>query len=173
MAATSRIEDAVGALLVLERRPDELREIEEARRYIRGQNIDDLTAQPEQESLEKWDRWRDDLLLAFETASLDLSSEPLRARLEQAQRALLYPYGPWDIERQPESVTRRIVCRHALECVGAFRRGDLLPAKPKKFTGTIGSVDEWVGWQEEQIRFEKEEWAKRRKSHNSSAAPPE
>jgi hypothetical protein len=173
-AATARIGDVVASLIVLDRRPDELREIEEDRRYRHDQSLDDLPPEPEEAALDAWDRRRAELLLALETAGMDLSSEALRFRLERAQRALRYPAGPWDIGRQPESVTRRIVCRHVLECVGAFRRGDPLPPEPQQFTGTIGDVDQWIEWQEEQDRYQREEWAKQRAARKSSSpsTPP-
>ena len=172
MAATSHIQDAVASLLGLEPGPDEVFDREASRRYRRGQSTDDLPPAPDSIRVDQWHRRRDDLLLTLETARLDLSNESLRARLERAQRALRYPSGPWDIERQPESMTRRIVCRHALECVGAFRRGDPLPSEPKEFAGTIASVDEWIGWQEDQDRYMKEQWAKQRQARRDSSSPP-
>ena len=171
MAATSRIEDAVASLLGLEPGPDEVFDLK-SRRHSRKQSTDDLPPAPDQVRLDEWYRRRDDLLLTLETARLDLSNESLRARLERAQRALRYPSGPWDIERQPESMTRRIVCRHALDCVGAFRRGDSLPSEPKQFAGTVASVDEWIGWQEEQDRYLKEQWAKQLQARRDSSSPP-
>ncbi len=165
-AATFRIQDLIASLIGLERRPDELREIAEARRNRLNKSMDGLPPEPEQATLDDWYRRHKDLLLAFETASMDLSSEPLRARLERVRRALDYHSGPWDQARQPESVTRRIVCRHALECVGAYRRGDSLPTEPERFTETVGFVDDWIWQMEEQDRYMKEERAKRR------TAPP-
>jgi hypothetical protein len=172
MAATSRIQDAVASLLGLEPGPDEVYDRAASRRYRRGKSTDDRPPAPDPVRVDEWHRRRDDLLLTLETARLDLSSESLRARLERAQRALRNPSGPWDIEHQPESMTRRIVCRHVLECVGAFRRGDPLPSEPKEFTGTIASVDEWIGWQEDQEQYMKEEWAKQRQARRDSSSPP-
>ena len=173
-AATSRIEEALVSLMGLGRRPDELRELEKDHRYLRGESLDGLPAEPEETIRQEWDRRREELLLVFETASMDLSSEASRSRLERAQRAFLWYHGPWSIERQTESATRRIVSRHALECVGAFRRGDPLPAEPKQFTSTVGDVDEWIWQQDEQDRLQREDWAKWRATHNppSSSIPP-
>jgi hypothetical protein len=168
VTATSDIGDALLALLKLECRPDEPRDMEESRLLMQGKSLDGLTPEPEQASLDQWERKRGDILLWLERASLDLLSESLRSRLELVQRALRYPHGPWDIERQPESVTRRIVCQHALQCVGAFRRGDVLPAEPGPFINTVGDVAEWIGWQEEQDRYQREEWAKRRAIHKAA-----
>ena len=159
IAATSRIEDALIAMLGLERGPRELMQLEEEPRYREGESLDDLPLDPEPASLDEWNQWRSDLLLAFETASMDLSIKALRSRLERAQLALLYPSGPWDSERQPESVTRKIVCRHSLECVGAFRRGEPLPAESNKFINTMGAADEWIE-HEEYDRLEREALAK-------------
>jgi hypothetical protein len=124
-AATSRIEDALASLIGLARRPDEMREIEEDRRYRQGQSLDgdDLPAEPETKSLEEWDRRRADL-------------------------------------------------RHALECVGALRRGDPLPSAPKPFTDTVALVDVWIEWQEERDRLEKQEWAEWQAARNSSSPVP-
>lgn len=164
--ATSRIQELIASLIGLERRPDELREIAEARRDRRNKSREGLPPEPEQATLDDWDRRRKDLLLAFEIASQDLSSQPLRARLAQVHRVLVYPSGPWDQARQPESVTRRIMCQHALECVGAYRRDDPLPAAPDRFTETVGFVDDWIWQMEEQDRdmkeYMKEERARRR-----------
>lgn len=167
--ATSRIQELIASLIGLERRPDERREIAEARRSRSNKSMDGLPPEPEQAALDDWDRRRMDLILAFEIANQDLSSEPLRTRLERAGRALDNPYGPWDQARQPESVTRRIVCRHVLDCVGAYRHDDPLPAEPDRFTETVGLVDEWIEWQEQRDRYEKEEWAKQRAAQHKNS----
>ena len=167
--ATSRIQELIASLIGLERRPDELREIEEDRRDRLNKSMGDLPPEPEQAALDDWDRRRKDLILAFEIALGDLSNKPLRARLEQAGRALDYPYSPWDQARQPESVTRRIVCRHALECVSAYRRDDPLPTESQgRFTETVSLVDDWIEWQEKMDRYEKAERAKRRAAQHKN-----
>jgi hypothetical protein len=173
-AATSHLQETLASLLALDARPDESREIEEDRRDRSNRSRDDLPPEPEQATLDSWDRRHGDLVLAFQTASMDISDKILRSRLKRVTNALEYPYGPWDMARQAESSTRRIVCRHALECVGAYRRGDPLPPEEGQFLDTVNFVDDWIDWQEKRDRYEKEaqaQWFANRKS--SSPHPVE
>jgi len=168
--ATSRIQELIASLIKMERRPDELREIAEARRYRWDKSMDNLPPEPEQAALDDWNRHRNDFVLALEIASGDLSSDPLRMRLERAHRVLDYPSGPWNQARQPESRTRLIVCRHALECVNAYRRGAPLPAEPDRFTETVGFVDEWI-WEMEQQDRDMKEYMKQERAKRRAAQP--
>src|SRR5207247_1522073 len=59
--ATSRIQELIASLIGLERRPDEQREIAEARRYRRNKSRDSLPPEPEQSALDDWDRRHRDL----------------------------------------------------------------------------------------------------------------
>jgi hypothetical protein len=169
-AATSRLAELTVTLLRLDRAPGELREIEQARRLARGKSLDHLPPAADEEAERAWERQRDDLLLAFKTASMDLSDVPLRKLLEQAHESLLYPYGPWDQAQQSESTTRRIICQYVLECLGAFRREEPLPAEPNDYIDTVAFVQDWIGWQEEQERLEEEDRAKRRAERSGAAA---
>jgi len=110
------------------------------------------------------------LLLAFKTAAMDLSDVPLRRLLERALESLMYPYGPWDYARQSESTTRRIICQYVLECLGTFRRDELLPAEPEAFKETLANVQLWIEWQEERDRLEEEDRASWRAKRAAEAA---
>src|SRR5689334_21415940 len=67
--ATSRIQELIASLIKLERRPDELREIAEARHYRSDKSMDNLPPEPEQAALDDWNRRRNDFILALEIAS--------------------------------------------------------------------------------------------------------
>ncbi len=62
------------------------------------------------------------------------------------------------------------MCQHVLECLGAFRRDEPLPAEPKAFTETIGNVQIWIEWQEERQRLEEEDRARWRAERAAAAA---
>src|SRR5262249_55334594 len=95
------------------------------------------TAEPD------WENTRRDLLLQLTTATQDLRQADLRSRINQAQRILTDHTAAWNMAGQPESRSRHIACTHALECIGAFRRGEPPPPTPPTFTETIDAIAKW------------------------------
>ena len=92
-----------------------------------------------------WEQQRLDLLSKIELAALDIIDKQLRSRLTEAVQMLKLWNGPMKHARQPEAQTRVIVAADALEALGAYRRGDLLPARSPGYENTKKFVDIYIG----------------------------
>jgi hypothetical protein len=99
--------------------------------------------EPSRRTEPDWENTRRDLLLQLATATQDLRQADLRSRMNQARRILTDHTAAWNMVGQPESRSRHIACTHALECIGAFRRGEPLPPTPTAFTETIDAIATW------------------------------
>lgn len=124
VAASSTVIDVLVQLLQL---PDEPPE---------DQNPDAATT--------PWHARRQQLLLTLSTSAQDLRQDKLRDRLDEVHRLLSLAQAAWNLAGQTEPQTRQIACRHALDCVGAFRRRAALPDRPDDFTATATMIDEWT-----------------------------
>jgi hypothetical protein len=90
----------------------------------------------------EWTSRRNALLLIVQTAPLDLRDQKLRARLAETHRLLGLYHNARTMAGLSERSVRWIGCDHALECLGAFRRGESLPERPESFETTLSSIDE-------------------------------
>jgi hypothetical protein len=86
---------------------------------------------------------RQDHLLQLTIAVQDLRNADLRARVTAARRILDEHAAAWSIAGQPEPESRRIACEYAIDCLGAFRRGEPVPLMPEPFTATLAAIDQW------------------------------
>ncbi len=91
-----------------------------------------------------WNLRRDDLLGEIELAALDIDDEQLRARLREAVEMVNMWSGPMRHIRQGEQRTRWIVATDALEALGAYGRGDPLPARSAEYGNTKEFVDLYI-----------------------------
>lgn len=86
---------------------------------------------------------RRQLLLQVVAATQDIRQADLRATIDQTLGILTHHAAAWNMIGQPESRSRQIACTHALECIGAFRRGEPLPLRPAEFDRTIEAIEKW------------------------------
>lgn len=86
---------------------------------------------------------RRQLLFQVVAATQDIRQADLRATIDQTLRVLTHHAAAWNMIGQPESRSRQIACTHALECIGAFRRGEPLPPRPAEFDRTIEAIEKW------------------------------
>lgn len=144
MIASARAADALTALLLLDRDPDAERQAELSR-LLRNRKsyeaaIKDVGAADDEE-ISKWEERRRTLIVTVDSSSLDIDDTRIRDRLEQVVRALNLYQGPEKNIRQSEYRTRHLAVSDGLACLGAFRRGDELPALSEEFKTTIEFVD--------------------------------
>lgn len=125
--ATARASESLAKLLLLDQRPDVCNE-DEQRGEEPGPSAEVASA--------AWRRTQDDLLTSVDVAALDIADIDLRSRLDEVGQIFRYHEGPQHYIRQSEYRTRYIAVRHALACIGAFRRGDALPARSKEYVNT-------------------------------------
>jgi transcriptional regulator with XRE-family HTH domain len=91
-----------------------------------------------------WKRQREDLLSEIELAIYDIDDEQLRVRLREAVEMVRLWNGPMRHMLQGEHQTRRIVVADALEALGAYGRGDPLPARSAEYGNTKEFVDLYI-----------------------------
>jgi hypothetical protein len=121
--ASASLIDSFGRLLAMEREPE-----------IEG---------PPATKYDEWSAKRNALLLAIETAPLDLRDRTLRGRLTEIHRALSLYSNALSMAGLSEQSVRFAACTEAFEYLGAFRRGEDLPAPSPRFQSILESVDEF------------------------------
>jgi hypothetical protein len=92
----------------------------------------------------EWEQQWLALLSDIELAALVIDDEQLRGRLKEAVQMLRRWDGPMRYARQPETQTRFIVATDVLEALGAYRRGDPLPARSPEYANTKELVDVYI-----------------------------
>lgn len=138
-AAALDASKALMSLRYLETMPDWKREVAS----YSGARVPEMNA--EQARVQAaWEQQRLDLLSKIELAALDIVDKQLRSRLTEAVQMLKLWNGPMKYARQPEARTRFIVAADALEALGAYRRGELLPARSPEYENTKESVDTYI-----------------------------
>jgi hypothetical protein len=143
VTASELSRDSLVRLRLLGADPDLDRKRELDRRLAKGDDYAEITADlgpPDKE----WTRARGDLIVAFETAALDIGDRELRSRLAEASQILVFYYGPEKYEGSSEQRTRYIAVKDALDCLGAFRRGDPLPERSANYRNTYAWVQEYL-----------------------------
>lgn len=152
ITASALSRDSLVRLLLLGSDPDLDREREMDRRLAKGDDYAEITADlgpPDEDAIAAWTRARQDLIVAFETAALDIGDRELRSRLAEVSLILKLYYGPKKYAGQPERRTRYIAVKDALDCLGAFRRGDPLPERSADYGNTYGFVQLFLELEEE------------------------
>ncbi|MEV4454082.1 hypothetical protein AB0K24_53955, partial [Streptomyces mirabilis] len=91
-----------------------------------------------------WEEKRRKLIGDLQIAAVDITDTALRALLEQVSTVLLTFEGPWEAREQWESRTRMIAVAFAIESIGAFRRGERLPAPSRDYDRTLGDVSDFI-----------------------------
>jgi transcriptional regulator with XRE-family HTH domain len=138
-AAASDASKAFMSLRNLRTMPDWKREVasySEAR-------VPEMTAKEELVQA-AWEQQRLDLLSEIELAALVIDDEQLRGRLKEAVQMLRLWDGPMRYARQPETRTRFIVAADVLEALGAYSRGEPLPARSPEYGDTKEFVDVYI-----------------------------
>ena len=92
----------------------------------------------------RWQQERRGLVSALHAASVDISDDSLRARIDQVRLILNTPQGPWECRQQRESSTRKIAVDHAMDSVGAFRRGSPIPNEPAEYVKALQDVRDYI-----------------------------
>ncbi|HET8683662.1 MAG TPA: hypothetical protein VFM54_17615, partial [Micromonosporaceae bacterium] len=92
----------------------------------------------------EWQRRRRELLLVLGTACQDLRGDDLRHRIEEVVSMIELHTAATSMTGDTERQVRSTACTHALSCLGAFRRGDPLPARPDGYARTLDAIDRWV-----------------------------
>lgn len=108
-----------------------------------GAGIPEMTAE-EGRAQAEWEQQRLDFLSEIELAALVIDDEQLRGRLRETVQMLGLWDGPMRYARQPETRTRFIVATDALEALGAYRRGEPLPARSPEYGNTKELVDVYI-----------------------------
>ncbi len=128
-----------------ERRQREARRVEEYRRIRAGdfEAVEHL-GEPDESSLASWEEARHTLIMAVDTAAGDFGDQELRSRLNEICDMLRLYEGPEKYAHQMEPRTRYLAARHGFDCLGAFGRGEDLPARSKEYTDTLALVQVYL-----------------------------
>ena len=92
----------------------------------------------------EWKQARQGQLLLLDIATQDLGHAELRVRLDEVRRLLDLYDGATFYTGQTEPTLRIAVCAYAVDCLGAFRRGETLPARPEAVTESLESLAAWL-----------------------------
>jgi hypothetical protein len=160
-SAATAIETA-GKLLLLEERPDE--PSDRAVMYRRK----DVPPEPPEAEVDAWEARQSELVLVLETAVLDLP-EQFRQQLNSAIKVVRVGQAR-DVARL-ESQQRHAACLYALDCLGAFRRGEALPDQPDSFEEALEAATLQIDMWEEHDRSIRE-YRRQQRSESRDNVPP-
>lgn len=138
-AAASDASKAFMSLRNLKAMPDWKREVAS----YSGASVPEMTAE-EERTQAAWEQQWLDLLSEIELAALVIDDEQLRGRLKEAVQMLRLWDRPMSYARQSEMRTRFIVAADVLEALGAYRRGEPLPARSPEYGNTKEFVDLYI-----------------------------
>lgn len=82
--------------------------------------------------------------LALAVASQDIRSSDVRARLGEAHKIMTLAGGVQQMIGREVSNTIWFAANHTLEVVGAYRRGEPVPAEPNGWAEALAATDEWI-----------------------------
>lgn len=146
-SASAQARDALSKLLLLKRDPDYDRRVAEYRLERRRSLSEadyvrelERIGEPDEVAMAAWQEERDALVMAVDTAAVDLSDQDLRTRLNEVCDMLRFYDGPERHAHQMEHRTRYLAARYGFECLGGFRRGDSLPERSQDYRQTLGFV---------------------------------
>ncbi|GAA1264358.1 hypothetical protein Psi02_76040 [Planotetraspora silvatica] len=145
--ALTRARDAIVTLMRLEDKPSAdlqiryLRDKVTTRDYAAGvANLKEADA--------SWTQQRDDALLVLQMAIDDFSNDALWQAMEDVHLLLWNADFLLNHLRAAESITRRMACHHARECLAAFSRGKPLPKGSPRYLQAVQTVKNWFAEQE-------------------------
>lgn len=163
MASAASAIEAVSKLLLLDDRPDEPHD--RAVMYMRKNVPPDAS----EADVDAWDAQQSELVLVLETAILDLP-EQFRQQLNSAIEVIRV--GRARDSARLESQQRHAACLYALDCLGAYRRGEALPDQPDSFVEALEAATFQKEMWEEQYRTEQKYRQQERRAKSQDNARP-
>jgi hypothetical protein len=112
--------------------------------YMTVDSVEKSLGPRDDEGAKAWEERRRTLIGDLQVSAVDITDPGLRVLLDQVRTVLQTCEGPWKAYEQTETRTRQIAVRFAVEALGAFRRGEPLPAASGEYEKTLGAVSDFI-----------------------------